>query len=60
MWREGLRGFPDAEGLRARLNAGDDEVSAIVEHALDAGVRVDTTLRELYPDLTRSEGRLRP
>lgn len=55
-WREGLAGFPDAESLRVRLNARDDQISGIVEHALDAGVRVDTTLRELFPDLTRSAG----
>ena len=52
VWREGLAGFPDAESLRVRLNARDDQVSGIVERALDAGVRVDTTLRELFPDLT--------
>ena len=49
VWREGLAGFPDADSLRARLNARTDQVSGIVEHALDADVRVDTTLRELFP-----------
>ena len=60
VWREGLEEFPDAVGLRERLNARDDQRAAIVEHALDAGVRVDTTLRELFPDLARTADRLRP
>jgi hypothetical protein len=60
VWRDGLAGFPDADGLRARLSARDEQTSAIVEHALDADVRVDTTLRELWPDLPRSTARLQP
>lgn len=60
MWREGLAGFPDAESLRVRLNARDDQLAGIVEHALDADVRVDTTLRELFPDLTRRAGKPLP
>jgi tetratricopeptide (TPR) repeat protein len=60
VWREGLAGFPDAESLRVRLNARDDQLAGIVEHALDADVRVDTTLRELFPDLTRSAAKLLP
>jgi hypothetical protein len=52
IWAEGLARFPGAEPLRARVKAPDDQVSAIVTHALDADVRVDTTLRELFPELT--------
>jgi hypothetical protein len=51
VWREGLARFPDTESLRIRLNARDDQVRPIVDHALDPNVRVDTTLRELFPDL---------
>ena len=54
MWREGQASFPDVEGFRVRLAAGDEQLAGIVEHALDADVRVDTTLRELFPDLTRT------
>jgi hypothetical protein len=41
-------------GFRARLDARADQIPDIIERALDAGVRVDTTLRELYPDLSRA------
>ena len=51
VWREGLAEFPDAGNLRVRLTARNDQLTDIVEHALDAGVRVDTSLRELFPDL---------
>jgi tetratricopeptide (TPR) repeat protein len=54
VWREGLASFPDAGSVRARLSARDDQIPAIIERALDSSVRVDTTLRELYPDLTRA------
>jgi tetratricopeptide (TPR) repeat protein len=57
VWREGLAAFPDADALRLRLDARDDQLGGIVEHALDAGVRVDTSLRELFPDLTRTAGK---
>jgi tetratricopeptide (TPR) repeat protein len=53
LWREGLASFPGVAGFRARLDAPDDQIPAIIERALDAGVRVDTTLRELFPDLAR-------
>ncbi len=32
----------------------DEEIPDIIERALDASVRVDTTLRELFPELTRA------
>jgi len=51
VWREGLASFPGVDGFAVRLNARDAEIADIIEHALDAGVRVDTTLRELFPDV---------
>jgi tetratricopeptide (TPR) repeat protein len=51
VWRQGLEGWPSVDGFRVRLNATDAEMPDIIERALDAGVRVDTTLRELFPDL---------
>jgi tetratricopeptide (TPR) repeat protein len=60
VWREGLAEFPDVDSLRLRLNARDNQVAGIVEHALDADVRVDTTLRELFPDLARTAGKSVP
>jgi hypothetical protein len=52
VWRDGASRYPASESLRRRVNATDDQAGAIVGHALDASVRVDTTLRELFPDLT--------
>jgi tetratricopeptide (TPR) repeat protein len=60
VWREGLEACPDAEGFRIRLHARDQEIPEIIERALDAGVRVDTTLRELFPDLTPTASRAVP
>jgi tetratricopeptide (TPR) repeat protein len=51
IWHEGVARYPDAEPLRMRAEASDSRAQAIVDHALDADVRVDTTLRELFPDL---------
>jgi hypothetical protein len=48
------------EGFRVRLDARDAQIPDIIERALDAGVRVDTTLRELFPDLTRTASRVVP
>jgi hypothetical protein len=52
VWRDGASRYPRSENLRRRVNATDEQASAMVGHALDANVRVDTTLRELFPDLT--------
>jgi tetratricopeptide (TPR) repeat protein len=52
IWREGLANWPGTDGFRVRLDATDQQLADIIERALDAGVRVDTTLRELFPDLT--------
>src|SRR3954454_8551399 len=54
VWSEGLASFPDQQIFRVRLDARADQIPDIIERALDAGVRVDTTLRELYPDLPRT------
>jgi len=45
--------FPDDERLRMRLTSTDDAVSDTLAHELDAGVRVDTSLRELFEDDAR-------
>jgi tetratricopeptide (TPR) repeat protein len=60
VWREGLQACPGADGFRVRLTARDDEMPDIIERALDAGVRVDTTLRELYPDMARTPSSVVP
>ncbi len=60
MWREGARQLPDVEGFRVRLAASDQQIPDIIERALDAGVRVDTTLRELFPDMTRTASKAVP
>jgi tetratricopeptide (TPR) repeat protein len=60
IWREGLVAWPDTDGFRVRLNAADAEIPDIIERALDAGVRVDTTLRELFPDLTPTASKAVP
>jgi tetratricopeptide (TPR) repeat protein len=54
VWREGLETCPGADGFRLRLTARDEQIPDIIERALDAGVRVDTTLQELYPDMART------
>src|SRR5580765_647820 len=60
VWREGLASCPDVEGFRVRLAAPDQQIPDIIERALDAGVRVDTTLRELFPDMTRTASKAVP
>ncbi|MGH9142149.1 MAG: tetratricopeptide repeat protein [Vicinamibacterales bacterium] len=60
VWREGDGAWPDVEAFRIRLSARDQAIPDIIEHALDAGVRVDTTLWELFPDLTRTASKAVP
>jgi tetratricopeptide (TPR) repeat protein len=60
VWREGQASCPDVEGFRVRLAARDERIPEIIEHALDPGVRVDTTLREMFPDLTRTASKAVP
>ena len=49
-WQEGRARFPDDEQLRMRLTSADTVVSDTLAHELDAGVRVDTSLHELFAD----------
>ena len=58
VWREGLDALPRLDGFRVRLDARDDQIPDIIERALDAGVRVDTSLRELFPDLGDAASRV--
>src|SRR3954469_13016399 len=51
-WSEGARVVPDASSFSVRLKARDEQIPDILQRALDPDVRVDTTLRELFPDLT--------
>jgi tetratricopeptide (TPR) repeat protein len=51
IWRDGLTRFPNDEMLRARAAAPDPTVRGLIAHALDPDVRVDTSLRELFPDV---------
>ncbi len=51
IWRDGLAEFPEMEGLRLRARARLDQLPGIVARALDADVRVDTSMRELFPDM---------
>jgi tetratricopeptide (TPR) repeat protein len=50
VWRAGAATFPDNGALRSRLAADEAEVARAVRRALDPSTRVDTSLRELYPD----------
>ena len=47
VWQQGLALFPDSGALRARLDSSDATVRGVIAHALDASVRVDTTLHDL-------------
>lgn len=46
-WRDGLALAPDSEPLRQRLAASDEGARSVVAQALNADVRVDTSLHEL-------------
>jgi tetratricopeptide (TPR) repeat protein len=56
VWREGLGLAPASEALRHRLSATDDELRGIIAAALDADVRVDTSLHELDGVLPAASG----
>ncbi len=49
-WQDGAARFPGDERLRLRLTAPDATITKTIAHELDAGVRVDTSLRELFED----------
>jgi tetratricopeptide (TPR) repeat protein len=51
VWRDALGRFPDWSPLAHRVRSSDSQVADIVERALDPNVRVDTSLRELFPDI---------
>jgi len=51
VWRDGLAEFPDHEPLRARLMSSDDVIRGLVAHTFDPDLRVDTSLREVFPDV---------
>ena len=46
-WREGRAKFPGDERLQIRTTATDRVIADTIAHDLDAGVRVDTSLRDL-------------
>jgi tetratricopeptide (TPR) repeat protein len=49
-WRHGQATFPGDERLRLRLTSADGIVSDTIAHDLDAGTRVDTSLRGVIAD----------
>ena len=49
-WQAGRARFPDDDLLQMRLTSPDGVVSDTLARDLDAGVRVDTSLRELFAD----------
>ena len=51
VWRDGLAEFPDHEPLRARLTSSDDIIRGLIAHTFDPDERVDTSLREVFPDM---------
>ena len=58
VWRQGLAAFPEAEGLRLRINAGP--AGGHVQPAIDAEVRVATASIEMFSELTRDGGKALP
>jgi tetratricopeptide (TPR) repeat protein len=49
-WQAGRARFPEDPQLQMRLTSPDAVVTDTLSHELDAGVRVDTSLRELFED----------
>jgi tetratricopeptide (TPR) repeat protein len=49
-WRDGQSRFPEDSRLRLRLSATDVVITDTIAHDLDAGVRVDTSLRDVLTD----------
>jgi tetratricopeptide (TPR) repeat protein len=49
-WQAGQKRFPHDERFRQRLTSPDNVVSDTLAHELDASVRVDTSLHELFAD----------
>ncbi len=46
-WRDGLAKFPGDGPLRLRTTAADGVITDTIAHDLDAGIRVDTSLRDV-------------
>jgi len=49
-WREGQTRFKEDERLRLRLTSADGVITDTIAHDLDAGERVDTSLRDVNAD----------
>ena len=49
-WRDGQSKFPGDDRLRLRLTSADSVVTDTIAHDLDAGTRVDTSLRGVIAD----------
>jgi hypothetical protein len=50
IWREGSGSFPADPQLRQRLTSPDNVVTDTINKTLDAGARVDTSLKEVFQD----------
>jgi hypothetical protein len=50
VWREGSGVFPADTQLRQRLTSPDNVVTDTISKTLDAGARVDTSLKEVFQD----------
>ncbi len=50
VWRDGQTRFPANDRLRARLTSADAVITETLARELDAGVRVDTSLRDVLTD----------
>ena len=50
VWRDGQTGFPDNARLRSRLTSPDSVITQTIATELDAGLRVDTSLKDVLTD----------
>ena len=50
VWRDGQTRFPGNDRLRSRLAGSDALISETIAKELDAGVRVDTSLKDVLAD----------
>jgi tetratricopeptide (TPR) repeat protein len=48
IWSEGLKQFPDDQGLKTRMAKDGDDLNEYLDSVLDPNKRVDTDLRELW------------
>lgn len=48
VWQEGLKNFPNNEGLKSRLGKEGDDLKAYIDDVLDPNKRVDTDLHEIW------------